>query len=127
METILIFVLGMIGGLLRLGITNLINYQIFPIATLIINLIGAFTLPVWNNYLGKRLNLSSIMVRSLGTGLIGSFTTFSGIMLDAFKLIVAHQILFLVIYLSLSFFLGIILSICGNHLAIKLKQRKEFE
>lgn len=127
METILIFIWGMFGGLLRFGITNVINYHVFPIATLVINLTGAFTLPLWNNYLGKRLKLSPIIIRSFGTGLIGSFTTFSGIMLDTFKLIEAHQILFLIIYLGLTITLGIILAIYGNQLAIKLNQKKGLE
>lgn len=74
----IIFIWGMLGGLLRLGITDLINYHVFPLATLIINLIGACALLFWNNYLGKRLKLSSMVINSFGTEFIGSFTTFSG-------------------------------------------------
>lgn len=124
MEIILIFIWGTLGGFLRLGITDLINYHVFPLATLIVNLIGAFSLPFWNNYLGKRLNIPSMVVRSFGTGFIGSFTTFSGIMIDSFKLIEANQIFSLIIYFGLSLILGIALSIYGNQLANKLKRKE---
>lgn len=124
METILVFIWGMLGGLLRLKITNLINYSYFPISTLIINLIGSFLLPFWKNYLCKKLKLSSLINNSFGTGFIGSFTTFSGLILDSFKLLEVHQILFFILYIVISIIFGIILAIWGNQLALKLSQER---
>ena len=49
----------------------------FPYATLIVNIFGCFTLEIINQYVGRRLHLPGPLVKSLGIGLVGAFTTLS--------------------------------------------------
>ncbi|WP_395320240.1 fluoride efflux transporter FluC [Fructilactobacillus frigidiflavus] len=125
METVLVFLWGALGGLCRYSLTNLIDYHTFPIVTLLINLTGAFFLPLWTDYLCQKIYLSKKFNREFGTGFIGSFTTFSGMILDAFKLIQAHQYQFLLLYLGISMVGGVILAIIGDSLAHYLLAKDE--
>jgi fluoride exporter len=81
-----VFVGGLVGTALRLGIDALLphNDDGFPWSTLIVNVIGSFALgllvsriwrtaPEWLRY-------------GLGTGLLGSFTTFSALTSSYFLL-----------------------------------------
>ncbi|WP_429971028.1 fluoride efflux transporter FluC [Fructilactobacillus sp. Tb1] len=126
METFIIFLWGTLGGLCRYSITNLMNYHHFPLATLLINLSGALFLPIWTDYLCKKLHFSQKVNREFGTGFIGSFTTFSGMILDAFKLIQLHEYNYLMIYLGITVIGGVILAILGDAFANYLGTKEEF-
>ena len=66
---------GAVGTGLRLGIDLLIPHDPFPLSTLIINAVGAFTLGLLTARLWPT---ARPWVRAgLGPGLLGSFTTFS--------------------------------------------------
>lgn len=121
MELLLIFIFGILGGILRLFISNSISYDQFPYIILIINLIGAFILPIWNNYLGKKVN--SHLKIAIGTGFIGSFTTFSGITIDLIKFIQSSNYLNAFIYLLFTIFAGFLFAIIGNNLSEDLIDR----
>ena len=60
----------MIGGLLQRG-----PGSVFPVATLVINVTGAFVLGLLTGAAGAPLGVSAIAV--LGTGFLGGYTTFS--------------------------------------------------
>lgn len=49
----------------------------FPAATLVINIFGCFVLELVNQYVGRRMHLPGALVKSLGVGLVGAFTTIS--------------------------------------------------
>ena len=74
--TPLILLMGFIGALLRYVLeTALPPHDGFPFATLIVNIFGCFALEIINQYVGRRLRLPPPLVKSLGVGLIGAFTT----------------------------------------------------
>ncbi|KRM91867.1 fluoride efflux transporter FluC [Fructilactobacillus florum] len=123
MGTRFVFGAGLLGGLARLEITQLINYHQFPIATLLINLTGAFLLPIWTNYGCQRLGLSARWNQVIGTGLIGSFTTFSGIILDSLKLLEVHNYSGFTLYLSFSIILGLLVAVVGDQFSHILAKR----
>ena len=74
--TPLILFMGCIGAALRYVLEAAFPAQGgFPAATLIVNIFGCFVLELINNYIGRRMHLPGPLVKSLGVGLVGAFTT----------------------------------------------------
>jgi CrcB protein len=81
-----VFVGGLIGTGLRLGIDALLPHgdDSFPWSTLLINVAGSFALGM---LVARVWPLAPEWLRlGLGTGLLGSFTTFSALVASAFLL-----------------------------------------
>lgn len=70
-------VFGAIGAAARYWISVTLGAGLFPYNTLLINIIGCFLLAVIIRYLASLPMISNTLITGLGTGLIGSFTTFS--------------------------------------------------
>lgn len=97
---------GMIGAVARYSLSILFNeLSGFPYATLVTNLLGCFSLSFLLNNEQLKQWLSTEIRTALGTGIIGSFTTFSTFTLETFELWNNH--------LSLAF-IYIFMSICGG-------------
>ena len=76
--TPLVLFMGFIGASLRYLLEFLIPAQGgFPYATLAVNIFGCFMLEIINQYVGRRMHLPAPLVKSLGIGLVGAFTTIS--------------------------------------------------
>lgn len=76
--TPLILVMGFIGASLRYLLECALPANGgFPAATLVINIFGCFVLELVNQYVGRRMHLPGALVKSLGVGLVGAFTTIS--------------------------------------------------
>lgn len=107
-------VAGAVGAILRysLGVLFFSN-GIFPYATLSINLIGSFLLAWLTNGLFKRTNLSSVFTAAIGTGFVGSFTTFSTLSIETVELFQRGRFLLGVIYVLISIFGGLFMSRLG--------------
>ena len=74
--TPLILLMGFIGASLRYLLEAAFpSNGGFPWATLAVNIFGCFVLEIINQYVGRRLHLPAPLVKSLGVGLIGAFTT----------------------------------------------------
>ncbi len=74
---------GVVGTLLRLLVVAVVPPDTFPLGTLLANLVGAFALAVlagWAPDADPRLRAL------VGTGVLGSFTTFSAIAVDVVAL-----------------------------------------
>ena len=77
--TPLVLFMGFIGASLRYLLELAFPAQGgFPLATLCVNIFGCFMLEIINQYVGRRLHLPGPLVKSLGVGLIGAFTTICG-------------------------------------------------
>lgn len=74
----------------------------FPTSILIINIIGAFLLGTFYFYCKKRFKMSEEVSLMIGTGVIGSFTTFSTFSLEAVELFVYSGIVAAAFYVSLT-------------------------
>jgi len=72
---------GGVGTGLRLGLDTLLPHsdQGFPLSTLIINVLGSLLLGLLVSTVWRRASTPSWLKAGLGTGLIGSFTTFSAL------------------------------------------------
>lgn len=98
---------GAIGTALRLGIDALVPHGDtgFPLSTLLINTVGAFTLGL----LVARLwsSAPSWLKAGLGAGLLGSFTTFSALAVSLVSLSEAGEWMTALLYLAASLVLGL--------------------
>lgn len=72
---------GAIGALLRHLVSEYVDAESFPLGTLTVNVIGSFVLGVVT-FLG----VNNDLVLFLGTGAVGSFTTFSSFSFETFRL-----------------------------------------
>ncbi len=78
--TPLILVMGFIGASLRYLLEMALPADGgFPAATLIVNIFGCFTLEIINQHVARRTKLPSPLVKSMGIGLIGAFTTIAAL------------------------------------------------
>ncbi len=107
---------GMVGALLRyyLGVLagDWWNYA-FPLGTFLANMIGSFTLGLITTYFFQKKNVHPMFATAIGTGLIGSFTTFSTFSVETVNLL-SHSHLFLAfIYVIGSAFGGLFMSFAG--------------
>jgi CrcB protein len=98
---------GAIGGLLRYFIGIELSFW----GTILVNLVGCFLLGFLTYFWLNFREVASWLSLGLGTGFVGSFTTFSSFCLDNIKLFLAGQVVLALGYL--------ILSIVGGWLAAK--------
>lgn len=86
MNLLAIALFGAAGGILRLWVESGLAGGGFPWATLIINLIGSFLLG-HVHVAADRKNWPCWLQCGIGTGLLGSFTTFSTFSVDVWTLL----------------------------------------
>ncbi|HET6871541.1 MAG TPA: CrcB family protein, partial [Sporolactobacillaceae bacterium] len=126
MLAIVVGLFAIIGALLRDGIgivTAHLWHGIFPFATLSVNWIGCFVLG-WFNYHIKKLDRVSVYIKTgFGTGLVGSFTTFSTFSVDTIKLFETGHITLGLIYLLDSFVGGFLLAYLGMRLGMVMMNK----
>ncbi|PLT27523.1 fluoride efflux transporter FluC [Peribacillus deserti] len=105
---------GTLGAILRyaIGIT-FFTHSTFPFTTLFINLIGSFLLAWLTTNLFKRISVSPLLVSAIGTGFVGSFTTFSTLSVETVTLLKDGELLLGIIYIFVSIFGGLLMSRIG--------------
>lgn len=112
---------GMIGAMGRYGISALFGSSAgFPYATLTTNLIGCFLLSFLLHHNLIKRKLSPEVFTGLGTGIIGSFTTFSTFAVETIELW-NENVLLAATYVFLSIIAGLAFSYGG----FKLANRKQ--
>ncbi|BBN97749.1 fluoride efflux transporter FluC [Sporolactobacillus terrae] len=126
MVYVLLVLFGVLGALSRYSLSLIIHVSYFPLATLIINLLGCFILAFVTRFLIWIPRVSPKLVAVFGTGFVGSFTTFSTFSLESFALIQSGHYLEAAIYLVLSGFGGLAASALGFRLSkiLLIKQRR---
>lgn len=108
---------GMIGATARYSISLLFaGLSGFPYATLITNFIGCFLLSFLLSSIKVKEKFSPEIRTALGTGVIGSFTTFSTFALETVKLW-SISILLALTYMMLSVCGGLLFCYAGFKLA----------
>jgi CrcB protein len=113
---------GMIGSVLRYAAglyTERLWETAFPYGTLFVNVAGCFLLGFLTGWeYGKKL--PSYLAAGLGTGMIGSFTTFSAFSMDAVRLYESGSILAAAIYVVLSGVLGLSAAVLGMYMGKRI-------
>ena len=99
----------------------------WPIATLFVNLLGAFTLGLLLEALtriGKDKGLTRTVRLMVGTGFIGAFTTYSTFSLDVHTLLLAHQFTIALTYAAFTVIGGVLLGALGVQTASRHHARR---
>lgn len=110
---------GFIGALARYSIGEWIHTSNgFPLGTLLINLLGCFFLGWFLTFITIRKKIRSEYTLFIGTGLIGSFTTFSTFSFETIRLLQNGFLLNGALYILTSILFGLLLAYLGVKLVI---------
>ncbi len=116
MTVIAVLLGGLLGTGLRLAIGTVLPNRdtVFPVATLVINVVASFVL----GFLVARVwpTAPAWLRGGLGTGVIGSFTTFSALMVSLVTLTHAGMPLLALLYLVVSIVGGLAAALLGLRL-----------
>ncbi|MDP4083694.1 MAG: fluoride efflux transporter CrcB [Bacillota bacterium] len=123
---------GIVGALLRflIGIIMVERWtHSFPLATLLINLIGCFFLGWLTYYVFQLKVLPSHITVAIGTGFVGAFTTFSTFSVETVQLMTAAKWGVAFSYIFISLFGGLIFAGLGYRIGsfAFIKHQKSFE
>lgn len=116
MSYLLVGVAGIVGAVLRYLIGFYSNHwwvYNFPMATYITNMLGCLILGWFTTFLPRIKSLHPHVVTALGTGLIGSFTTFSTFSVETVQLISNSLWGTAILYVLLSLWGGLFFSWLG--------------
>jgi fluoride exporter len=108
---------GAIGSLFRYFLSYLVipTWNSFPLGTVVVNLFGAFILG-WLASKFLTFSLHPDLKTGITSGIIGSFTTFSTLSVDAMSLFLDARWGYLFLYLFISAFGGLGLTAIGYFL-----------
>ena len=116
---------GALGAAARYWVGSFLGAGGFPFNTLFINIAGCFFLAVTVKYLTTLPNLSKNLVNGIGTGLIGSFTTFSTFSAEVAQMILHENYFPAACYVFASIFGGFLSAQLGFYLSGLMIRRKE--
>jgi CrcB protein len=93
-ELAAIFVGGFAGAVARAEVLQALPYRVgvWPWATFIVNVVGAFLLGYFTTRLQERLPVSAYRRPLLGTGLCGALTTFSTMQVELLRMLDADRV-----------------------------------
>lgn len=111
---------GTLGCWARYGMTSLIQGIFgrgFPLATLVINVLGCFLMGFLFIQTLERVTISPALRAGILTGGLGGFTTFSTFSMEALLLAESGEVPKALLYVGLSVVLGVIAAFSGAYLA----------
>lgn len=118
-------VFGALGAAARYWISTVLEAGLFPYDTLLINIIGCFLLAFVFRYLAALPMFTNTLITGLGTGFIGSFTTFSAFSLQTANLILDRNYTLAALYIAASFIGGLFSAGFGVYVSNKLIAGRE--
>ena len=119
MAYIIVGIFGILGALSRYQFGLIIDrywHQSFPLATLLINLIGCCLLGWLTTYISRLKILRKEIVTGIGTGFLGAFTTFSTFSVETIKLVNHSEWIQALLYVCISMSGGLLMSGMGYKL-----------
>lgn len=120
-ECIIVGAGGFMGAVCRylIGLFPLKEGYVFPIKTLIINIVGSFLIGIVTALAMKTNFLNPRTVLFLKVGICGGFTTFSSFALETTDLVKDGKMHLAVIYTVLSVLLGVLAVFAGQGIVRK--------
>jgi Integral membrane protein possibly involved in chromosome condensation len=125
MYYIYVAIFGAFGAAARYWISITFAAGLFPYNTLFINILGCFLLSVIFRYLATFSMISNTLITGIGTGFIGSFTTFSALSVQTAQLISAKNYVYAGSYVLASLAGGFLAAGFGVYVSNKLIARRE--
>ena len=116
---------GALGAMIRYAIGSAVPSGAFPAGTLLINVTGCFLLAVTVRYLTTIPKMPKNLITGIGTGFIGSFTTFSTFSVEASQLMLQGSSITATGYLVLSIVGGLFSAWLGFYFSDRLILRRE--
>lgn len=113
MKIVYLIIFSFLGGMTRCLISISLNTNSFPLGTLAINISGCFFLAFIVQGLASFSFFSNDLITGLGTGLVGSYTTFSTFALESVHFLQHGNIPFFIIYVIGSMFGGLLAAKLG--------------
>ncbi|CAN1595011.1 CrcB Integral membrane protein possibly involved in chromosome condensation [Candidatus Pelagibacterales bacterium] len=115
---LLIALFGAIGTVARFSVVQItpkIFQSIFPIGTLVVNLLGCFLIGLFSGILNtKFISIDENFKNYITIGFLGGFTTFSSFSQDFFNLVNNSNYLLAFIYIFISVFFGLLMFYLGD-------------
>lgn len=125
MLTPLVLAMGFVGATLRYVLETLLpSNGGFPFATLAVNIFGCFLLEIINQFVGRRLHLPATVVKSLGVGLVGAFTTLSALSTENLSFLQAGQYGLSALYFAVTIATTFLAALAGRAAAQALAYRR---
>jgi fluoride exporter len=119
MKLLFVMIGGFLGSISRYAVGEWIHTNNgFPLGTLLINLIGCFCLGWFLTYVRQSKKISLEMTSMIGTGFIGSFTTFSTFSVETIQLVQNGLIFLAVMYVLSSIIFGLLLAYIGCRMVL---------
>ncbi|WP_404451887.1 fluoride efflux transporter CrcB [Virgibacillus necropolis] len=119
MNLLLVMIGGFFGAISRFALGEWIHTNNgFPLGTFLINLIGCFILGWFLTFVSQKEKISPEFTLLIGTGFIGSFTTFSTFSVVALNLFQKGLLLMGILYVLATTVLGLVLAYLGRKLAL---------
>ncbi len=111
LETILVFLGGGIGSLMRYGFGLLFNKDTIPYGTLTSNILGSLLIGLFFGYHFKHAAhfFSQNQIAFFAVGILGGFTTFSSFMYENLQFLYNEQYFRFIGYSLLTLFLGFLM------------------
>lgn len=111
---------GALGSILRylIGLIPIKSVSVFPIKTLVINIVGAFLIGIIVSLATKNPYLSEKIILMLKIGVCGGFTTFSTFAFETGELISSGRVWLAISYICLSVVLSV-LAVFGGQMLVK--------
>lgn len=126
MKIFIVMIGGFFGALSRYVIGEwFYSSNGFPTGTLTINLIGCLFLGWFLTFVSKRQRIKPELSLFIGTGFVGSFTTFSTFSVETVQLFQSSYIVQAVFYVFTSIILGLLMTYIGWKLALSIEKEGE--
>ena len=116
--------MGFVGAILRYLLELAFAGAAFPFGTLLINVLGCFALVVVNGFVGRRLHVGSGLVRAMGVGLLGAFTTLSAFTAETIEMLVTGRFGVAAGYIGVTFILCFVAALAGSAADDALAKRR---
>ncbi|WP_462420322.1 fluoride efflux transporter CrcB [Salinicoccus sp. Marseille-QA3877] len=124
MKYLFVMVGGFFGTISRFAVSEWFHTAGgFPFPTLFVNLAGCFALGWLLTYISRKTNIRPEYALIIGTGFIGSFTTFSTFTVETLTLFSQGFLLQAMIYVAVSIIIGLLMTYIGYKLASPMKRR----
>ena len=108
--TPLVLLMGFLGASLRYA--------------LIVNIFGCFTLEIINQYVGRRTQLPAPLVKSMGIGLVGAFTTISAFSTECLAFLQAGRYEIFAAYMAATIATTFIAALAGHRASRALEAHR---